>query len=285
MAGKLSADSFESEYNVYKLLIGGNEITDFCIVVPEGATTQDNAHYSAERMKYYIEIATGVELDICYGSENRTKPHAIVYNMVALDSELGEELGYEGYKYDITDGNLNIYGTSRGYMYATYDILEDHLGYRFLMSEYVYQYGQRSVDLAEGTYVFYEPALDFRLGGVGGGKESEMHELRYMARKNNGKQVSAYYDDKYGTQTGPHFINAHSYGYYWKMATGEVDVSFDGSNFAAYEAKYNAGFQQDEYKWNPCFTSDEVYGTLFRGLLETMRYMQSWWQRSSPIYR
>lgn len=57
MAGAISDESFESGYNVYKLLIGGYEITDFCIVVPEGATAQDNAHYAAERMQYYIEVA------------------------------------------------------------------------------------------------------------------------------------------------------------------------------------------------------------------------------------
>ena len=60
------------------------------------------------------------------------------------------------------------------------------------------------------------------------------------------------------------------------MATGQIDVIFDGTNNNDYGAKYEAGVQQDEYKWNPCATSDTVYGTLFRGLLETMRYMQDW---------
>lgn len=276
-----SIENYENGASVDKFAIAGKDISGFAIVVPRWATEDDNVLYSANRMVQFVRAATGVTLEIFLGEAEGEYDGFINYCEVPADSQLAEKLDVENYIYEVEDGNLNIYGTNRGYMYATYDIIEDHLGYRFLMTEYVYQYDQRCVDLKEGTYVFYEPALDFRIGGVGGSKNSEMHELRYMARKNNGKQVSAYYEDKYGTQTGPHFINAHSYGYYWKMATGEVDVNFTGSNFGDYEAKYNAGFQQDEYKWNPCFTSNEVYGTLFRGLLETMRYMQSWWH----VYR
>lgn len=273
--------AYESDEAVDKFSIAGKDISGFAIVVPEWATSEHNVLYAANRMVQFIRESTGVSLEIYYGEADGEYDGFINYCEVPEGSELAKKLDIENYIYEVEDGDLNIYGTNRGYMYATYDILEDHLGYRFLMNEYVYQYAQRCVDLAEGTYVFYEPALDFRIGGVGGANGTEMKELRLFARKINGKQVSAYYEDKYGTQTGPHFINAHSYGYYWKMATGEVDVAFNGSNFGAYEAKYNAGFQQDEYNWNPCFTSNEVYGTLFRGLLETMRYMQSWWH----VYR
>ncbi len=276
-AGVEKIENYTSNNAVDRFAIAGKDISGFAIVVPEWATSEHNVLYAANRMVQFVRASTGVTLEIFHGEAEGDYEGLINYCEVPEGSELQRKLDIENYIYEVMDGDLNIYGTNRGYMYATYDIIEDHLGYRFLMSDYIYQYSQRCVDLEEGTYVFYEPALDFRIGGVGGSNGTEMKEIRLFARKINGKQVSAYYEDKYGTQTGPHFINAHSYGYYWKMATGEVDVYFDGSNFGAYEAKYNDGFQQDEYKWNPCFTSDLVYGTLFRGLLETMRYMQSWW--------
>ncbi|MBR7141445.1 MAG: hypothetical protein IKD03_04805, partial [Clostridia bacterium] len=83
-----------------------NGKSDYKIVIPKNPTNEETT-LGANEIQLFLGLATGAELEICYGDENRTKEHAIVYNMVALDCELGEELGYEGYKYDVTDGDLN----------------------------------------------------------------------------------------------------------------------------------------------------------------------------------
>ena len=99
-------------------------------------------------------------------------------------------------------------------------------------------------------------------------------EHHYFPRRLNGTQLYGYYDEAYGTLTGPHSINAHSYNEYWQMATGNVEVIFDGTNHSAYQAKYNAGEYVENTSWNPCFTSNAEYEILFRGMLEWLRKIQ-----------
>lgn len=268
IAGRISAAELEGDGNVYRFVIGGHDIEDFCIVVPEGATEDDNAHYAAEKMQKYVEIATGFELDICYGYENKTADHAIVYNMVPLDSELGEEIGYEGYKYDITNGDLNIYGTMRGNMYCTYDLLE-RLGYVFYDDEYTFIYERRRVEFAEGEEETFVPQLIFRM--VKGYFDGDGAENHFFAQKLNGTQIYRFEDStRMGTLTGPRFINAHSFGYYWRMATGNYT---DDDHL---QECYNSGEQKEESDygsskpWQPCATSDKDYNMLMLGLDRTI---------------
>ncbi|MBQ2729155.1 MAG: DUF4838 domain-containing protein [Clostridia bacterium] len=273
LSGALSISDFESDCNVYSLYIGGYDIREFCIVVPENCTKQDNAHYAAENMQYYIEIATGFELDICYGNESRTKAHAIVYNMVDLDSELGGELGYEGYKYDITDGDLNIYGTARGNMYCTYDLLEK-IGFMFYDDDYTFLAETRCVNLLEGDGETFVPKLSFRMvsGDHFGGGGCESH---FYPQKLNGSQLYRAEDDtRTGTLTGPRFINAHSYSYYWRMATGNYT---DDDHL--YECWLSGEqMQESDYgstpPWQPCATSDEDYEMLMLGLDRTITMIE-----------
>ena len=251
ISGRVSFAEFESDTNVYRLLIGGYDISDFCIVVPEGATREDNAHFAAEQMRKYIEIATGVELEICYGSESRTKDHAIVYHMEELDSEIGREIGYEGYKYDITGGDLNIYGTARGNMYCTYDLLE-RVGFVFYSDDYTFIYETRLVKLEEGEEITFVPRLRFRMDGgsnfrAGGG------ENHFFAQKLNGSQLYQQEDNtRTGTLTGPRFINAHSYSYYWRMATGTyTDDDHLYECWLSGEQKQESDYAETP-PWQPC---------------------------------
>ncbi|MBE6586838.1 MAG: DUF4838 domain-containing protein [Ruminococcaceae bacterium] len=281
LSGAMSTSDFESDHNVYRLLIGGYDINEFCIVVPEDATREDNAHYAAERMQYYIGLATGAELEICYGDENRTKEHAIVYNMVALDCELGEELGYEGYKYDVTDGDLNIYGTARGNMYCTYDLLE-RVGFVFYSDYYTFIWETRRVEICEGESESFVPELSFRMvaGSYFGGGGCEDH---FYPQKLNGSQLYRAEDDtRTGTLTGPRFINAHSFGYYWRMATGTYT---DDDHL--YEC-WQSGEQKEESDWGssppwqPCATSDDDYEKLMLGLDRTITMIEKRGQKFTP---
>ena len=265
-----SIEEYDSAYAVDRLTIAGNDISKYCIVYPAEGKYVENAYYSADTLRKYINVSTGVNLPIV---TEATTDKVIQFVDVCTIEGLEEDLGVESYKYEVKDGNLYIYGTRRGNMYAVNSILEDYLGYRFFNDTYTYIYNSRVIDIPEDTDVTYRPAMDFRYAGQNFGNNKTGY---YFMRGLNGTAIYSHAGVEYGTLTGPHFINAHSYGYYWKMATGEVDVTFNGSNRNDYAAKYEAGFQQKELEWNPCSTDDMVYATLFRGLLETMRYVQGW---------
>ncbi len=248
-AGLDDLSNYQDNGTINCFAIAGVDISEFCIVVPEWATEDDNILYAANRASELIGEATGHYLKVYWGEKGEGCDHAINFCDVPEGSELEEQLYIENYIYEVKNGDLNIYGTRRGNMYAVYDIAEEYLGYRFYLNDYVYQYADRYVEISEGTYVFRQPAVTYRMGGVGGSRGSELSELRAFARKLNAYQLGGYAEKKFGTVSGPHFINAHYYGYYWRMATGVVDVYFneDRSNTNDYEAKYDASVQQDEY--------------------------------------
>ncbi len=260
----------DSDAAVDIFTIAGNDISTYSIVYPKDAKYVENIYYSADTLRRYIRWATGYDLTVTPEAQSE---NVIRFVDVTTVEGLEEELEIENYKYEVVGGDLLIYGTFRGNMYAVNDILENHLGYRFFHNEYSYLYNARVIDIPEGTSKLYRPGTVFRYTG----QNLRSNKTGYYFMRNlNGTQIYSHTDERYGTLTGPHMINAHSYGYYWKMATGEVDVTFNGTNRSDYAAKYEAGFQQNELQWNPCSTSDIDYATLFRGLLETMRYIQDW---------
>ena len=136
LVGLKNNSDFDNGRQVYKFTIGGVDISEFVIAVPEGYTKDKNAYYAAEQLKLYIEAAVGVELAII--NSGNVPKHAIVFHDVPLDSELGEHLGTEGYSYKVESGRLDVYGTYRGNMYAVYEILENYLGFRFYDNNYTF---------------------------------------------------------------------------------------------------------------------------------------------------
>ena len=261
---------YENTTQVAKLTIAGNDISNYVLVIPTDATPEQNSYYAAQQLQNYVKVATGIELPIVT-NQNPPDKMRIKFTQYDEDSAEAEEMGLalENYKYEVTNGELFIYGTRRGCLYSVYEILEDYLGYRFYLNDYTFIYKSRVVDIPEGTNVYHVPTLNFRHAnqGFGGGDNGVLNH--YFPRRLNGTQLYAYYDEKYGTLTGPQFINAHSYGYYWKMATGDPALT-------DYNEKYKTGFQQNEATWNPCSTSNEDYEYLFRGLLETIRMVKGW---------
>ncbi len=270
LSGTEKLSDYDNKATVDSFTIGGVDISEFKLVYNENAKYVDNCYYAASTFNRILRDAQGITLDIV--TSDAGVDHKIEFVDVTTIPGLEEELEIENYKYEVVDGDLLIYGTRRGSMYAVYEIMEKYLGIRFYSDQYTYQYSDRYSDIAEGTSVFHDAYLEFRIC-----KQSFWHndQAHYFPNRLNGSQHG---DDSValGTRTGPHFINAHSFGYYWKMATGKVDVYFNGSNTNDYAAKYDAGVEKNEYSWNPCSTSDDVYATLFRGMLETMRYIQGW---------
>ena len=267
LAGKMSVSDFDNGKQIYRLTVGGADISEFTLNVGDSAVWNDNSMYAAELMQRYVEQACGVRPQIVRGTP--TGEHAIIFNIVDINSELGQQLGAEGYKYDVTDGMLNVYGTYRGNMYAVYEILENYLGFRFYDDEYTFQYKFRTVDIPEGTNVEVQPKLKFRFCGQ---NVTESAENYYYPSRQNGTQIYSYSDARYGLQYGPQFINAHSFGYYWRMGTGVMPPD-DGTKTLEerYVEKYNSGVQQNEYDWQPCASTASSFNTLFTGVLDTMR--------------
>jgi len=269
-AGVESLENYDNDSAVDKLTIAGNDISEYSIVYHADAKYVENSYYAADTLSRYVEAATGVELPVV---TEATTEYVIEMVDVTTIEGLEEELEIENYKYEVTDGNLYIYGTRRGNMYAVYEILEDVLGLRFFETETVYIYNERVADIAEGTSVYHDPGTTFRYAGQ---NMTADKPGVFFANRLNASQLYSHDGEAYGTLTGPHWINAHSYDYYWRIATGQVDVVFDGTNTNAYKAKYDAGVQQKSLEWNPCSTNDKVYATLFRGMLEIMRYISGW---------
>ena len=283
----LDLSSLENGYNVAAFKIGGFGIEEFCIVLPDGTTNKENIHFAATELSDYVKTATGYTLDICVGSENATKPHAIVFNKVEYDSQLGEELGYEGYKMNFADGNLNIYGTLRGNMYCVYDILEKYLKFNFFSVEETFLKKSRCVSIPADIDETVVPALSYRFVQQSFGSSS--FTSRYLPMKINGTQIYHHEEDyKYGLLTGPLFINAHSFGYYWRMATGYHKQYLKGVSPAEllddlHKNAYLHGVDKDSNNsdwngtpWQPCASSQEDYNIEFEGLLQTIAMIQTW---------
>ncbi len=268
-AGVDSLENYDSDAIIDNLTIAGNPITEYSIVYHEDAKYVENNYYAADSIRKFINLSTGNNLNV--GTEAVTE-HKIEFVDVTTIPGLEEELEIENYKYEVVDGDLYIYGTRRGAMYAVYEIAEELLGYRFYNDIFTYQYADRVADMEEGTSVYRDPYLEFRICKQGFWRNDDVH---YFPNRLNGSQHG---DSSVamGTLTGPHFINAHSFGYYWRMATSQVYVDYAATGNAGYKPKYDSGTSVDESVWNPCFTSDGQYATLFRGMLETIRYCQSW---------
>ncbi len=238
----------DSDNRVDGITIAGNNISEYTVVVPAGATRDDNIHYAAEELINYIDEACGIELPMAYGSaDGRT---------ITLSVDTTATLGTEGFDINVTDGNLTIVGGRlRGSMYAVYQILEDCIGFRFISSDGPYLYEENLVDIPEGFSEHYVPGFSSR--GVRH-TFSGNDPLKYgLPRKVNdiddgGKNGSTW---RYGRGIGRQFANAHSFYLYKGGADGQ---------------------QNAEVMKQPCFTSEEDYQTLFAGLLYWTRQSASW---------
>lgn len=288
LVGVLDLETFDSSESVASFLIGGIDVSEFCIVVPAGTTKNDNIGFASSELQDYIEEATGIVIDVCKGASNATKDHAIVFNKVEYESELGRELGYEGYKMTFSDGNLNIYGTLRGNMYCVYDILAKYLKFNFYSNDTTFIKKSRCVSIPADIDETVVPALRFRFVRQSFGTSG--FESRYLPMKINGTQLYSHEEDyKYGLLTGPLFINAHSFGYYWKMSTGYQSQYLDGKSpeYLIEELRgraYDFGVDMEDGRsdwgsldpWQPCASSEEDYNTEFEGLVMTMHMIQTW---------
>lgn len=267
-------ESFENGKQTYKFTIGGNDISEYALLLNEGITDENNSFLAALHFQKYVKKIMEVDLPVYYGEAPTDK--VIYLNEIDIKSERGRELGIEGYKYEVKDGALTIEGTYRGTMYAVYEILEDYLGIRFFSDYETFVFKQRASDIAEGTVEEYVPPIVFRHAcqSYSNGSGPLWH---YFANKLNGKQLYAYDHKRYGTLSGPLYSNAHSFYEYWKMATGtEPENAAELTEQEVIEARFASGTAPDPYNWQPCATSNDHYNKLFAGMLLCNKMSMYW---------
>lgn len=274
LVGRESAADFENGHQLYKLTIAGNDINDYEIVV-SGGTEKENVYTAATILSQYIYEACGVRLGIVFDTSDAK--HVIHFNRYdpLSDEALALGLGNENYIIDVKNGDVNIYGSLRGTMYAAYEICEKYLGVRFYDNEYVFLYKTRTSDIPEGTHIKKEVQLTFRYsGGVVFDKPAQWGA--YYGNRLNGSQIYVGGNPQDGYLVGPHFINAHSFSYYYSMGTGTLPDESYGTLSQRYTAKFYNGIQTDPLKWQPCATDETTYDILFTGLRDTITMLKLW---------
>lgn len=270
LADQIDLSELWGDYSIRHLTVGGNDIGDYTIVIPEGVTADTSSTYAAAtHMRDYILAASGKRLNIVNADAKIETPHVIQYIQYdpLIEEAAAMNLGNEGYIWEVKNGDLYIYATLRGPMYATYEILEDYLGVRYFDDKYTFFYRHSSVDIPEGTYNYHYPRLEFRFSGQQMANKDTRFDIYYPNRL-NGSQLYVDGNPRVGYQVGPHRINAHSYDYYWRMGTGTMPDESYGSIDKRLDAKYQSGEQKDPLNWQPCATSEEVYQTLFGGMMD-----------------
>ncbi len=286
LVGDITSDELGDNHQVAKLTIGGVDISNFTIYAPEPEGSNNNATYAAELARKYIRVATGVDLQITTGEPTG---NAIVFNSVPRASEFGDELGEEGYTYKVKNGSLYVYGTYRGNMYAIYEILEDYLGFRFYDSTHTFVYKKRAVDIPEGfEREIFIPALKFRYCGY---VCEDDPQIWYFPSRMNGTQIYSWDEERYGTEYGPQFLNAHSFDYYWEMKNGDWPDDDSLTLAQKYDYKVKNGLEKLKIKvnakdpnlvWQPCMSTTSSFNELIDGMLETVNMLENAWH--SPGY-
>ena len=280
-AGICSIDDFENGQRVYKFTIAGNDISEYSLVLPADANYNDNIYFAYELLLKYIQKMTGVTLPKVYGDYDGK---AIRLHSVAMDSELGEKLGDDGYEYIVKDGNLEIYGATRGNMYAAYDIIEKYLGVFFCNVSYSHSEKLRCSDIPEGTDFYFNTPTVCRFCMHTFGNESTT-EFYALARHQNNLNRVLNPESYYGYYVGAQMLNAHSFWYYKCMGEGimpeEGTINPDGTVMSLADRYYqkflNGGGASaaDSSSTQPCASDDSVFETLYSGMLDVVEMLRA----------
>ena len=280
-AGVCSIGDFENGQRVYNFTIAGNDISGYSLVLPAETNYNDNVYFAYELLLKYIQKMTGVTLPKVYGDYDGK---AIRFHCVPLESEQGQELGDDGYKYEVVDGNLEIYGATRGNMYAAYEIIEKYLGVLFCNTGFSFSEKLRSSDVPEGTKRSFNTPTKYRLvmHTFGSNPNAEYYAF---ARHLNSLVKSKSPESYYGYFIGSQKLNAHSFYYYQAMGQGEMPeegtLNPDGTEMSLadrYYQKFLSGggaTMTDANTDQPCASTEGSYQLLFSGLIDTIKMLEA----------
>ena len=165
---------------IEKFTIGGVPLSDFCVVVADGAAS--GVKNAAEDLIMLVKFAAGIDLQL--RSDKDGADHAIILGTTERDGDkiisAREEVKSDGYALVEDNGNLYISGViNRGTMNGVYDFLEDHLGIRFYSDTFTYvrKDGIRNVETGQKTV--FNPVFSARYNWC---RAEEENNTRFIKR-------------------------------------------------------------------------------------------------------
>ncbi len=277
LAGLRDLSSLEGNFPVYSAKIGGRPLEDFCVTVPDGIDPEGkdfSVQNAAQLFRNVLSDAVGPWLDLC--NESSASSDALISFHVVGEGETadGHSFGVEDYYYKVTDARLDIYGSEyRGNLYAVYEILEKYFGVYWYSCSDTRLIKHRLAELETGLEVYHQSAFSFRFAVENfynpGTRQGALDY--YFPRRLNGTQMGAYTGDYYGSLTGPHGYNAHSFQEYYCMYNGSWPETPNADPYYDYQYKHDSYPDPNAANhWQPCASDDTVYSELFGGLLLTM---------------
>lgn len=151
----------DGEYPIGKTTIGGAELSEFCVIMPQTRTMNT----ASRELISLIARATGFTLQ--RKAPAGFKGHAIVLGETELDTDkviaARKNLNDDGYALIFDEGMLFITGkTERGTLNGVYSFLEDFFGYRFLAADTVMIDRANLVEVPSDLDHSYNPILAYR---------------------------------------------------------------------------------------------------------------------------
>ena len=247
----LEGNNTDGKYRVDKISIGKRSISRYTVVLPEDA--DPCAEFAADEFVDRINSACGYKLNVTYG-EGSVSGCKIKF---IHDNDGVYELGWDGFRVCVEEnGDLDLYfghvNRQRGAMYAVTHILEEFVGYRFLISD---EYGSDGEDNGDVVYLYRSENAVI----PDGYDETLVPKITYRALSQRGKSNTNFYKlhindsaegekAKYGWRVGTLYIHAHSYAY--QMAG--IEHAYD----------WNWIEEQGLHNTQPCLTDEETYNKI-----------------------
>ncbi len=249
----LEGNNEDGEYKVDVISVGDRNITRYTVVAPEG--TDPCVNNAADVLIDRIRRACGYKMNKST-DESAVDGCKIVFRH-DNDDEYG--VGSDGFKIKVEEnGDVDIWcgpvDHQRGALYASYHILEEFVGYRFLIAETVNNDpSSRSDTHTEDITYLYKSEKAVIPAGY---DEEIVPKITYRAISQVGRtnenfsplhinDIGAAGHAEYGWRVGTLYIHAHSYAY--QMAG--PDRAYDHEWIDA----------QGLHNTQPCLTSEVTY--------------------------
>ena len=248
-AEELDGNNTDNKYKVDKISIGNRSISRYTVILP--ADADPCAEFAAQELVDRIYGACGYKLNIAR-DDSRVLGCKIRF---VHDNDGIYELGWDGFRVNVEEeGDLVLYfghvNRQRGAMYAVYHILEEFVGYRFLISD---EYGSSGEENGDVVYLYNSDNAVIPAGY----DETLVPKITYRALSQRGRSNTNFYKlhlndvgeaekAKYGWRVGTLYIHAHSYAY--QMAG--IEHAYDNDEYI------NA---HHLHETQPCLTAEETY--------------------------
>ncbi len=237
---------------------GMPEMKDYSILIP--ADADECTKNSAEILKKYIANSFDVAPEIV-----TERPSGAVIEYVK-DAEDAYSLGKEGYRVKVEENGDVVLtcGALRGSLYATYYVLEQFFGYRFLTGDVEYLYEKGRFDIVPGFEETETPGFEYRALNQIGATENDFAALRLNGVDAEGSRAAA--DPKYGGGEGNLYLHGHSYAYQEAvgMKLDEAGIT-DLDSEEAMKIFQTYGYNTEERdaldldSKQPCLTSEDTF--------------------------